>query len=405
MFTNPLESNEPGQQSFVGIFNTLLLAGFAKLIGVSLLPLSLHSVNSRQKKQDMCKKDSLSEPMATPIPRRVIDYISKYAEEKNNSEILPIILLFLSKEHENPRYIQTLETCLDLLPNREPFDKVVECLLSDITKANQDEDYRKVMGLIWSTYILPHEEAENGLDFELILRNEGLILETTTVNFITTVSKLPPEQQRKIIGVICTAGQCLSNASGGVVALRDFGSKALSVIERGANKVVGIGLAAVYLTWEALKSIYHWCTGEISGKRCVKNILDSVSSVSAGVGGGLGGAALAGFVVPNILLPGWGSAIAIGASSIIGGVLCAKAVELFSDWALRQLFSLPKHVAVENAYRWMELSCDSSNPQINTRFRELCLRHHPDKGGSYENWHKLQVSMGLIKISKGEIAG
>ena len=45
---------------------------------------------------------------------------------------------------------------------------------------------------------------------------------------------------------------------------------------------------AAKLTWQAISNIKQW----ISGARCAKNIVDSVSLIGAGIRVGIGGAAL-----------------------------------------------------------------------------------------------------------------
>jgi DnaJ-class molecular chaperone len=66
-----------------------------------------------------------------------------------------------------------------------------------------------------------------------------------------------------------------------------------------------------------------------------------------------------------------------------------------------KLFDLPKDKSLENAFIYMKLNHHASNQEINTRFRELCLQYHPDKGGNAEDFHKLQTSMAIIRLSKG----
>ena len=50
------------------------------------------------------------------------------------------------------------------------------------------------------------------------------------------------------------------------------------------------GIKSDTLCYEAIKSIHQWWTGKISGSRCSKQILDTLASVAAGVGGSYGGA-------------------------------------------------------------------------------------------------------------------
>ena len=49
----------------------------------------------------------------------------------------------------------------------------------------------------------------------------------------------------------------------------------------------------------------------------------------------------------------------------------------------------------------MNLHHSASNSEINKRYKKMALFFHPDKGGKVEDFHKLQYSMGVIRISKG----
>lgn len=244
--------------------------------------------------------------------------------------------------------------------------------------------------------VKPNEKkgVSNGqrFDYQLILANNrtGNI---ATINFILALSRLPPSTQAQIInGTIKVAEATLGSAM--ALMLRQSANNALSLSKTASGKMVGITLAAVTLTYDILKNMSRWWTGEITGVRCGKIVIDDIAGMAAGVGGGLAGASI-------------GAAIAGPVGAIIGGVFggiaSATAMTALSDWATQKLFNLPKEEALENAYRFLGLTYGASNYQINASFRRLALEYHPDKGGSYENWHQLQLSMGLIKVSKGEI--
>ncbi len=49
----------------------------------------------------------------------------------------------------------------------------------------------------------------------------------------------------------------------------------------------------------------------------------------------------------------------------------------------------------------MNLRRDCSNEEINKRYRELCKKMHPDKGGKLDEFQKLQISMAIIRLYKG----
>lgn len=57
-----------------------------------------------------------------------------------------------------------------------------------------------------------------------------------------------------------------------------------------AGKMVPVGLQAINLTFEAWNNLKLWWRGEISGKRCAKNIIDSLAGIAGGYGGGIAGA-------------------------------------------------------------------------------------------------------------------
>lgn len=59
-----------------------------------------------------------------------------------------------------------------------------------------------------------------------------------------------------------------------------------------------VALCALQLTYEAIKNIRQWYNGEISGKRCAKNLIDTTFTIAAGVGGGAAGAALGSLAGP-----------------------------------------------------------------------------------------------------------
>ena len=75
-----------------------------------------------------------------------------------------------------------------------------------------------------------------------------------------------------------------------------FPQNALMTRTTGALKFVssatakGLATAAVVLTvrYDIYKQINRWLNDEISGKRCAKNIIDSVGGFGGGWGGGVG---------------------------------------------------------------------------------------------------------------------
>ena len=78
------------------------------------------------------------------------------------------------------------------------------------------------------------------------------------------------EGRKQVTSTILRAGRTI-NTSQTVSVLDD----ALVLISKHGN-LVAAALAVVYLTATAIKSLYKWYNGEISGKRCAKDIIDSL---------------------------------------------------------------------------------------------------------------------------------
>ena len=321
----------------------------------------------------------------------ILDKISRCLSD--SPEKLARLLYFLVKEENVERYERVLRSVID---NVVAFKNIVEKLVNDVDHLETDPEYRRLMADIWNNYLKPNEKADVGnghqrFDLQLYLRRDQTQA-IFTINFIETLSRLPPSSQAQIVSAITNVAETVL-PSGMALALRQSASNALSLTRGASGKLVGVTLAAVYLSYEIYKDICRWWKGEISGVRCVKNVIDGTASMAAGVGGGFAGAAIG-----TALIPGVGTVI----GGIVGGITAASVMSALSDWVTQKIFNLPKEEALENAYRFLGLSYGASNDQINAAFKRLVLKYHPDKGGSYEDWHKLQVSMAVIKASKGE---
>ena len=56
-----------------------------------------------------------------------------------------------------------------------------------------------------------------------------------------------------------------------------------------------------------------------------------------------------------------------------------------------------RDVELENAYKLLGVNYDATMDEIESRYRRLTLKYHPDKGGSYDSWHKLGKALVDIK--------
>jgi len=87
----------------------------------------------------------------------------------------------------------------------------------------------------------------------------------------------------------------------------------------------------------------------------------------------------------------------------VGSVLSATAAQALSERLTSSLFGIPQSEALEKAYNYFGVNMNSSNSEINASFRALCLKHHPDKGGSTEEFHFVQTNMAIIKAHQNDL--
>jgi hypothetical protein len=150
--------------------------------------------------------------------------------------------------------------------------------------------------------------------------------------------------------------------------------------------------------------------------RCAKNIIDSLAKLSGGLSRGdvtkaaagssivtgIGMAIVAIFVACALVNP-----IVIVIGLVIGAVVVWVALTTtatrLSDWLTQKISTSSKDVDIENAHKILGLENGASNEEIISNFRRLAVKYHPDKGGSSDDWQKLQVSLAVIKMTKGEI--
>ncbi|CAF3363750.1 unnamed protein product [Rotaria socialis] len=210
------------------------------------------------------------------------------------------------------------------------------------------------------------------------------------LNLVQGIRAIPAERQAIIISKIMSTVHSVAGESS-LVAVST--SEALTRAQVIAGKVAPIAIVGVQLSWEALKSIRSWWQGEITGKRCAKQIVDA----SAGILGGYAGGA-AGMALGTAILPGYGTLC----GAVVGGFAGSVGASALMQWLTEYFFDVPKSVSVENAYNFLTLPLSCSNDEINRRYRTLALQYHPDKGGNAADFHKLQISVAIIKQARGQ---
>uniref|UniRef100_A0A914VWJ6 DnaJ homolog subfamily B member 9 n=1 Tax=Plectus sambesii TaxID=2011161 RepID=A0A914VWJ6_9BILA len=221
--------------------------------------------------------------------------------------------------------------------------------------------------------------ANNG---NLLTLDSGAVTMGGSIGFAYALARVTSEMQLKI----------LEDYPHVMNALAVSTAKNAVVLVRVCGRMATVGLAAVYLTCEAMMSIYRWWKGEITGKRATKNFIDSCVTVAAGTLGSIGGATGGGLFGPIFTM--------LGGS--IGGIVASVVVGVSFDILSQKMFDIPKGEALEAAYDFLGVSMQATDDEINKAFRSLCLKYHPDKSGSQQNFLKLQSYMGIIKVARGE---
>ena len=117
-----------------------------------------------------------------------------------------------------------------------------------------------------------------------------------------------------------------------------------------------MALVAGFLAYDIINNLRRWWKNEITGKRCVKNILDNGVAVAAGVIGGMGGE-IAGAAVGGAVLGPVGMAAGAVGGALVTGVASSYTAQILMDKLTQWFFKLPQSEALENAYKFFGLSC------------------------------------------------
>ena len=323
--------------------------------------------------------------MDQKIPENILNKICSAFDEKNYALYLKFFS-FISA-NDPTRYIQILEHTLKNNPTI--FNSLVLQMASDCEKSVQDDSFKNIMTDLWANYLDCPNKSIKGLDAKDHINNLITMKKEAApvvhYNILRNLSNLSPENVDMVLRFISK----LHSSFGQIVENQ---SKVSSLIKSRAGVLIGVGLCAVYLAADILKSLYDWWNGRITGKRCAKIVLDSGLSLLGGFGGASAGTSIGAV----------GGPIGMMIGGVIGGIIGTQLAGTLADWLTTEFFDLPKEVALENAFAFLGLNHHASNSEINKKFRELCLRYHPDKGGNVDDFHKLQYSMAIIKASKGE---
>ena len=201
---------------------------------------------------------------------------------------------FQKMEEESPVW----ETLRDAMEAPEAFKMYALKLAEDTKQIKKDARFKEVIRDIYYQMMSATDDCKNdGKELELLPLNQDLIISSFPgMNMMWNI--VGAEERKQITSVILRVARTIN--TGKTLSVLD---DALGLISK-HGKSVAEALAVVYLTLTAIKSLYKWYIGEISGKRCAKDIIDSFGSLGGGVAGGLAGANIGAFAGPGGVLLG-----------------------------------------------------------------------------------------------------
>ena len=313
---------------------------------------------------------------------------------EGREEDLCRVLFYLDEEdlayfgnQERP-YAPQWKSLKATINNQKAFRMLAEKLSEDTKRATKDQAFRYRMSLVYEQMLEYSEDslpADNCQGFDLVrFKDEELNSTCGGMGLAKAWAMIPSVAQDKIREMLPR----LINNRTIVSSIDEF----VGVIDKTSGTVVMVGLAAVYLIYKAYVHIKRWWKGEISGKRCAKSVVDELAAIVGGIAGGVGGATFGSLFGPFGTVMG----------GIVGGWIAAGTTNYVIDRLTQTIFDIPQSEALENAYNYLGVDKSSSNAEVNKAFRQLCLTHHPDKGGEKDEFIFLQCHMAVIRQARGE---
>jgi hypothetical protein len=231
--------------------------------------------------------------MSDEIPEDLIQEIDRVLVSYDIKLYTKFLTFLANKPREDSaNFIRILKHVLKNQPNH--FEQTVKEMAKDAEKSLNDNVYIELMNSIWNNYIEPSDmkTQELALNLEKVIELNKCNGPVVQYNLARSLSKIPPDSLQKVIkGIefICSKSPVLYGLSKNTIAL---------LKDPKSNQLVNVTLLAAFLAYDVYVNLKRWWYEEISPKRCFKNIIDSISGISAGVCGGeaglLLGAALGG---------------------------------------------------------------------------------------------------------------
>jgi len=294
------------------------------------------------------------------------------------------ILHFLDKKDEmcydNPSrpYASQWDSLRIMLDDENAFKSYASHLLMESTQGDMESKFKKDVTGLYTEMQRPSTSA-------VIERYEGLDVTPlkypswakafSLSNLASMWDNLPVEYKTAVVDVI-----------------RGVAGRAGTIVVRSPFTIATVGLAGVQLGYQVYQHIKRWWKGELAGEWCAKYVIDDTAAIVVGAAGAASGAALGSLVGP------WGAAI----GCVLGAIVTGLAANALIERITRDIFGLPNSEAASKAYEYLGVPATASNGEVNSAYRKLCLKHHPDKGGDKEEFFILQLHMSIIRQDHGE---
>ena len=128
------------------------------------------------------------------IPQDIMNKIAEYLKP-SPEKLVPITIFFANNDETiTKRYIQTLRTVFD---NEAAFRGVVDNLVKDTKKVNDDPYYHSIMATIWNYYLKNVDDPQ--FTFKSLLSDKSLMKTSFAYNLITILSKFAPTIRKNVL--------------------------------------------------------------------------------------------------------------------------------------------------------------------------------------------------------------
>ncbi|CAF1459719.1 unnamed protein product [Adineta steineri] len=308
----------------------------------------------------------------------------KLADVMGNRDQLATLLHFIATRENHKYYLDSLYAKIG---QHTAFVAQIQVFFNEAQSASTDPKQNEIVEYVFNSNLDRRPDPKLRLEFPDYSKHIDVAL-----NLLATVKDKPVLVDGILILAIPVAA--------GVRALMPYRQQ-IGAVASTAWKAISNVRIVITLAYDTYSNIKGWWRGEISGKRCVKCLVDDLAAIGAGFLGGAGGAT-GGALIGTAIFPGFGTTAGGVIGGFLGGLFGGVVGAALSKWFTEHMFNLPPTVALEKAYMYLGVAHNCSNSEINSAYKRLALKHHPDKGGDPEEFIKLKAQVGLIKTARGD---